>query len=250
MTTMRAIIKGGLRESNLITINADPNAAQLTEGQDKLNAIIAGIFGFKAGVQLREWPVGTDGVSDVTSNWTRADWSLPPQNVRLMVTSTDPETIVLPAYPDNGARIGLLDLTGSMSTHGVTLDPNGRRIEDATSATVIIDSVNYEWMYRSDLGNWVRLQVLGLDDELPFPIQFDPFFETVLAMRLNPRYGRATREETALFLKDTLAMLRATYRQRRKVRAPDAVLRMSDTGRSNIVNDDEGETERKDLWLS
>lgn len=249
MTIARAIIKQALRESNLIALAADPNDNQNTEGLGKLNSIIAGVFGFKAGVQLREWPVGTDGVSDVSVNWNRNDWAVPPPNVRLMVSSTDPETIVLPSFPDNGARVGLVDLTGSMSAHNVTLDPNGKRIEDATSVTVAIDSANLEWMYRADLGNWQRLTLLGLDDEMPFPIQFDTYFETVLAMRLNPRYGRATAAETGSFLSDSLAQLRATYRQRRNVRAPEEVLRLSDTGRGGVVDDD-GTTDRKDLWLS
>lgn len=249
MTQARAIIKQALRESNLLALAAEPNDNQNTEGLGKLNSIIAGVFGFKAGVQLREWPVGTDGVSDVSINWSRNDWTLPPPNVRLMVSSLDPETIVLPSFPDNGARIGLIDLTGTMSAHIVTLDPNGKRIENATSLMVAVDAANLEWMYRADLGDWQRLTLLGLDDEMPFPIQFDTYFETVLAMRLNPRYGRATKEETTLFLTDSLAQLRATYRQRRNVRAPEEVLRLSDTGRGGFVDDD-GATDRKDLWLS
>lgn len=251
MTTARAIIKQALRESNLLSLGFDPNANQLTEGLDKLNTIIAAVFGFKAGIQLREWPVGTEGVSDVTSSWTRADWTLPPQNVRLMFTSTEAETIVLPAFADNGARIGIVDLTGAMASRPVTLDPNGKMIEGALTPLVVnVNGSNIEWMYRSDLGDWKRLTLLTLDDQLPFPIQFDTYFETALAMRLNPRYGRQLMQESSAWLNDSLSQLRATYRQRRNVRAPESVLRMSNTGRGGIADDTDQTTGRKDLWLS
>lgn len=251
MTLARAIIKGALRESNLLSLGFDPNANQNTEGLEKLQQIIAGVFGFKAGLQLREWPVGTDGVDDVTTSWTRSDWEIPPPNVRLMVSSTEAETIVLPSFPDNGARVGIVDLTGTMAAHPVTLDPNGKMIEGAATALAVnVNGANIEWMYRADLGNWVRLTLLGLDDSLPFPIQFDPYFETTLAMRLNPRYGRSITQETAAALADSLAQMRATYRQRRNVRAPESVLRMSNIGRGGIVDDTEGTPPRGGIWLS
>jgi hypothetical protein len=245
MTKARDIIKQALRESNLIAIDGTPLASQNTEGLGKLNTILAGVFGFEAGVQLKEWPVGAVGVTEVTS-WTSADWSTPPPNVRLMVTDAVAQTIVLPAHPCNGARMGLNDLTGDMSSNPVTLNPNGRRIEGVTSVTVAIDDAALEWFYRQDLGSWERITLLGLDDGLPFPIQFDAYFETMLAARLNPRYGRALDPQTQMFLNDSLARMRATYSQRREVRVPEEVLRMSNmSGSYDYCAGDASE-----IWLS
>jgi hypothetical protein len=249
MTTALAIIRGALRESNLLALaTATLNAEQQAEGLAKLNSLIAGVFGNKVGTKLFEFPVGTEGVSSVSANWSSSDWQSPPPNVRLMVTDESTQTINLPVWPDNGARIGLVDLKGTMATFPITLHAGGKRIEGAEFLVVNMDNANLTWMYRSDLGEWVRLTLLEADDELPFPIEFDDYFETALAMRLNPRYGRSVKPETANTLQDSLAKLRATYRQKRNVRAPEAVLRMSDTGRRGW--DDEGPAPRSDLWMS
>jgi hypothetical protein len=236
MTQALAIIKQALRESNLIAITADPTTDQISEGQVKLNQLIASVFGFEVGIQINDWPVGTNaGVSEFAVNWNRTSWSTPPQNVRLVNVSLESETISLPPFPDNGARIDLLDLTGTMSAHPVTLDGNGKLIENAGSVVVALDGANIQWMYRADLAQWVRISIINLEtDELPFPIQFDGFFETRLAMRLNPRYGRAADPQTVTELTRTEAKLRAAYRQTRAVRIDPAVTRRSLTGQQVI----------------
>lgn len=249
MTTATAIVKAGLRESNLIAIAADPSTNQLTEGLDKLNSLIASVFGHEAGTKLFDFPIGTESVGEYTSNWTSADWAYPPQNVRLMVTDEVAQTIYLPPRPDNGARIGLVDLKDSMLTYPITLHGNGRLIESAVSLTVNVDGANYEWLYRGDLGQWVRLSVLELADEMPFPIKYDDFFTTRLAMRLNPRYGRQADAQTVEALKRSEAQLRGDYRQKREVRAPEHFLRMSNTGRGGGVVDDTAELPRSDIWM-
>jgi hypothetical protein len=248
MTAARAIIKQSLRESNLITINADPTDAQLTEGLDKLNSLIASVFGFEAGTILKEWPVGVTGTEEFTGSWSRTDWELPPPNVRFMVSSLEPETITLPPFPNNGARVGLVDLTGTLSTHAVTLDANGKRIEGASSLIVNVDDADLEWFY--DRGDWKRLTLLTLDDNLPFPIQFDTYFETMMATRMNPRYGRAMDAQTAASLQRSLGQLRATYRQSRSVRVDEGLLRTSRTGHGGIADDDASAAEaRRDIWI-
>jgi hypothetical protein len=147
-----------------------------------------------------------------------------------------------------GARIGLVDMKGSMATYPITLNAGGRLIEGADSLVVSIDDANYEWMYRADTGNWVRLTLIGIDDELPFPIQYDDYFQTMLAMRLNPRYGRSADAQTVATLQRSLGQLRAAYRQQRSVSAPEDVLRMSNTGRGGIA-DDVASDRRSHVWM-
>lgn len=247
MTTALAIITGGLRQSNLIAIAAAPNTLQQAEGLQKLNTLIASVFGFEVGTKLFEFPVGTEGTSELTSSWTSADWGRPPQNVRLMVTDQLAQTIYLPPFPDNGARVAIRDIKGTMATYPITLHASGKRIEDAASLTVNMDDADLTWLYRGDLGNWVRLTLLEVDDDLPFPIQFDDYFETMLAMRLNPRYGRAADPQTVATMRRSEGQLRATYRQQRAVRCDEAVTRMSDTGRSGVS--DESNSPRSDVWM-
>jgi hypothetical protein len=248
VTTALATIKGALRESNLIAIASEPNDNQQTEGLDKLRTLIASVFGYEVGTKLFDFPIGTEGTDEFTSSWTSADWAYPPQNVRLMVTDQVAQTIYLPPRPDNGARIGLVDMKGSMATYPITLNAGGRLIEGADSLVVSIDDANYEWMYRADTGNWVRLTLIGIDDELPFPIQYDDYFQTMLAMRLNPRYGRSADAQTVATLQRSLGQLRAAYRQQRSVSAPEDVLRMSNTGRGGIA-DDVASDRRSHVWM-
>lgn len=247
MTQALTIIKGALRESNLIALVDDPSPEQETEGLEKLNRLIVSVIGYEVGTKLFEFPIGTEGTDEVTSGWTSADWSKPPQNVRLMVTDEVAQTIYLPPFPDNGARIGLRDLKNTMATYPITLHASGKLIEGAGSLVVSVDGANYEWMYRSDLGEWVRLTILLTTDNLPFPDRFDDYFETALAMRLNPRYGRALKPETAETLKRMESQIRSTYRQQRAVRADEAVLRMSNTGRGGVS--DEAVGSRSNVWM-
>jgi hypothetical protein len=249
MTQALAIIKQALRESNLIAITADPTTDQISEGQVKLNQLIASVFGFEVGIQINDWPVGTNaGVEEFAVNWNRSAWSTPPQNVRLVGTSLEAEVISLPPFPDNGARIDLVDLTGTLSAHPITLDGNGKLIESAGSVVVALDGANIQWMYRADLGEWVRISIINLDtDELPFPLQFDAFFETRLAMRLNPRYGRSADPQTLDTLNRAESKLRATYRQTRAVRLDPAVTRRSLTGQQTIS--DLSPDKRPNSWM-
>lgn len=246
MTTALETITGALRESNLLALAAEPNALQQAEGLRKLNILVASVFGDEVGVKLTEFPIGTEIATGVSVNWNAGDWAYPPANSRLMVTDETAQTIYLPALADNGARIGLVDLKGSMAANPVTLHANGKRIEGAASLTVNEDNANYEWMYRSELGEWVRLTLLDIDSDLPFPLKYDDFFETTLAMRLNPRYGRSVKPETAAALTRTMGQIRADYRQKRAVRAPDAVLLMSRTGRRGFT--EEQTSVRSDIW--
>lgn len=235
MTTALAIVTQGYRESNLLAIRGTLTDEQVAEGLERLNALIASVFGFEAGTKLSEWPVGTStGTAEISTSWTRADWQYPPQNVQLLVYSPAEETIFLPPFPDNGARIGVLDVLGQLSAFPITLDGNGKLVDNEFSIQIAIDEFGGEWFYRSDLASWLQLTSLLVDSEMPFPLQFDDLFQTLLAMRLNPRYGRSIDPQTKAILDRSMGQLRAMYRQKREVRAPEAVLRMPNIGNSGF----------------
>ena len=97
------------------------------------------------------------------------------------------------------------------------MDGNGRNIETAATATLNTNGLVREWFYRADLGNWVRIATLVEADDVPFPVEFDPYFEIMLAMRLNPHYGQSLSPEQVRTLVRAKSRLNARYSQTTEV---------------------------------
>lgn len=230
MTLTPAIIKDAYRESNSIAKGQEPDSDQVTEGLTLLNRIVAGVYGFEVGDPMFDWPIGQEGMVDaIAHTWTINDWQYPVQNARLIAQSAAAQTIYLPPEPDDGARIGIVDPANRLATYNITLNGNGRPIEDAATLVLSTSGLTRLWFYRADLGKWVRLSELtgAVDEEFPFPQEFDDFFITKLAARLNPRYGRSLAEDSAAALVDTLRRIRSRYRQRQIIPADIGVLALT-----------------------
>lgn len=213
MTLTSDIIAEAFRESNMLAIGAQPTAAQADEGLKRLNVIVSGVYGFEVGDPLMDWPIGRDGIEDLII-WTPEQWTYPPPNTRFIIDTTEAQTIYLLPNPSDGARIAVVDPLGKLAAAPLTLDGNGRAIENSASITLNTNNLIRLWMYRSDLGDWVRLNELADPaDTFPFPLKFDDFFITRLAMRLNPRYGRSVSDETRAELASIEEKLQAQYKQ-------------------------------------
>lgn len=214
MTFTPDIIAEAYRESNILAIGAAPTTAQAEEGLRRLNVIVSGVYGFEVGDPLMDWPIGRDGIEDLII-WTPEQWTYPPPNTRFILDTTEAQTVYLLPNPSDGARIAVIDPLGKLAAAPLTLDGNGRAIEGQASITLNTDNLIRLWLYRSDLGDWVRLNELTGDpaEEFPFPMKFDDFFITRLAMRLNPRYGRSLSEETKAELLAVEEKLQAQYKQ-------------------------------------
>lgn len=225
MTYTPEIIKNAYRESNLIMLGKAPTTDQSEEALSLLNRIISGVYGYEVGDPLGDWPIGKTGLG-ASSSWTETRWTKLLQNIRLVAMQDTAQTLYLPPEPSDGARVALIDPNNRLAAYPLTIDGNGRAIEDATSVTVDVDGTDRIWFYRADLGKWVRLSALtgAADEVFPFPMEFDPFFETRLAMRLNPRYGRAMNEATAAELTLIQRKLRARYKQTDVIHADIGVL--------------------------
>lgn len=235
MTLTPAIIKDAYRESNMIAKGVEPDSDQSAEALTLLNRILAGVYGNEVGDPLFDWPVGQDGMVDaIAHTWTVNDWSYLLPNVRVVAQHTAAQTLYLPPDPADGARVAIVDPGNRLATRNLTLDGNGRTIEGAATLLLNTDGLNRSWFYRGDLGGWVRLSELtnAADEEFPFPQEFDDYFITSLAARLNPRYGRALTDETVAALTSTLSRLRARYRQRQIIPADSGVLAL--TNNQNI----------------
>lgn len=218
MTTIRTLITDAYRESGIIPVGEELDADIFEEGLRRLNALYDSLFGHDLGEPLLPLSYGTSGVSntyaleeDVAPEILS---SYIPANVRLILNIDEAVTLYLPPNPDDGARFQIVDNAGNLATYNVTLDANGRRIEDALTVTLATNDLNRSWFYRGDLGKWVRVTALEADDESPFPAEFDDFLVTLLAYRMGPRHGAQTADSTIEVLKRMKKLFRARYKQK------------------------------------
>lgn len=240
MATALEIITDAYREGNIIPIGMEPNAAQQTEALRRLNAVISSALGFEIGEGLIDWMVGQTNAAEGIISSGEARWTRPPQNVRLLLNAQSPQTLILPARVDDGARLMALDMLGTLATYPVTLKGNGRRIEGQDEIVLNVDGTSTTWFYRADLGDWKKLSQLLIADDMPFPSEFDDSFITLLAMRLNPRMGRAMDPQTRDWLASRMNLLQARYRQKPIIPADYGAVAMTHNGYGDGYGPDEG----------
>lgn len=236
MTGTLSIITDAYRESNINGIGVVPDAKQQEEALRLLSNVVGSVYGFEVGEGLRDWPVGRVGMQpDFSSNWSESTWTRPKANVRLLINTAQPQTLFFPNDVSDGARIALVDVGQTLATYPVTLNGNGRTIDGEAAVVVSTDGVERIFLYRADRGGWVTMtQLDDVDAEFPFPAEFDAAFVTMLAMRLNPRYGRSLAAESINWMERSLRQLRARYRQKVKVPVDSALLRHSYTPKGYI----------------
>lgn len=209
MTLASDIITRAYRESNLVTLAAGETTAQQTEALPLLNEQILSAIGFEAGAELRDLNIGGEfDQSQVAAQFV-------PANARLVLNLAAATTLKLSPCPYEGQRLAVADAAGNLGTNNLVLDGNGRQIEAAATLALSTNGTVRQWLYRADTANWVKLTELATSDAMPLPVEFDSFFTTRLAMRLNPRYGQAIKQETLNELARIEGKLRARYRKPR-----------------------------------
>jgi hypothetical protein len=213
MTLASAIITRAFRETNLLPVGQSPTTNQQTEALELLNTILLSSVGFEI----------ADGLSDINIGGTYDQSSLcsvfVPDNIRLVLNLSTPTTFNLDPMPREGQRLSFVDAKGNLAALGLTLNGNGRLIEGLTSIVLNVNSDSRQWIYRADTGNWVKINTLVLADSLPFPAEFDDYFVTTLAMRLNPRFAQAVTNETLEALKRSKNLINSRYMNIRQVRS-------------------------------
>lgn len=219
MTLISSIIADAYRESNLIALGREPTAGQVTEGLRLLNALFNAVLGDEAGEALTDWPLGNYGREIDDNTITAQQRTHPNINKRLLVLNEEPVTVYLTPAPQDGSRMAIADPSSLLATYPVTLDANGRRIEGAATLTLNTDGTFREWFYRADLGDWVVISSKLSTDEMPFPADFDSFFITYLALRINPRYGRMMDEQSLSIFKSERKKFVSRYLQSQPLEA-------------------------------
>ena len=81
------------------------------------------------------------------------------------------------------------------------------------------------WVYRAELGKWLRITALTADDDNPFPEEFDLMFIVLLALRLSPRTGRAVAEASATLFAQQRRNFLARYVQSEDLNINDDLAR-------------------------
>lgn len=217
MTTVASIIKSALRETNLIPLGVNPTQDQIDEAFGLLSTIVVGVLGNEASENLNPFPLGQDNItSPVGYPW----WSneLPGNvflqtNTRLMCNLTGEGNVNFHPRPHDGARMGVIDVSNNFDQFPLTIKGNGRQIEGETEMTYDDAGTIRQWFYREDLGNWVVVEPLDENGEMPFPPEFDDMFIIKLAMRLNPRYGQVIHPASAAALTEAQSKFSARYGQ-------------------------------------
>lgn len=225
MPLISSIIADAFRETNIFPLGKAPNIAQSTEALRLFNAIITSIYGGDAGEELADWPLGTFGRESQADPlvYTNDQLIRPSINRRLLALNTTALTVYLSLYPQDGARMGIADPFGRLNAFPVTLDANGRTIEGAATKVLNVNGTFQEWFYRADLGQWVKLTALTAVDNLPFPDEFESFFILMLALRLNPRYGREMDAQSAAIMKQGRTSFVARYLQSMPLEIDDGI---------------------------
>lgn len=207
MGTASEIIVAAYRESNLRGVGQSLTTAQEAEGLTLLNNLLPATIGQEIGQEFKDLNIGGE--------YEDYFWEYVPENVRLVLNVGSPRTLRLHPRPYDGQRLAVADAGETLATSNLTLDGNGRLIEGASSVVLSTSGMVREWIYRADLGQWLRVTDLDLADSMPFPREFDDYWSILLAMRLNPRHGRELAASSAGWLQSMRNRLKARYRRPR-----------------------------------
>ncbi len=241
MTLVSDLIRDAYRESNLIAISADPTDDEKDEGLRLLQRLVSSAYGNEAGEQLDPFPIGNNHISRPSGypwygqapDWN--DWFIP-ANSRLVLNLTSPQTLYLSPNPDDGARFAVQDKSGNLSTNPLTINANGRTIEDGFTITYNTDNEDKEYIFRQDLGNWQLVSPLALTDEFPYPEEFDDFFAIGLAIRLNPRHAQEIDQQSINAYNRSARQFKARYRQHVTMWSELALIRLPGSRRRYYDN--------------
>lgn len=207
------ICRKAYRETILLSETEFPTPTQAKEILNVYNELIASLYGTTVGERLQDWPLGSFG-RDAPQQPALPDPSIlnqPWLNARLIVLNTGAYTVYLDGKPQDGARYGILDPYSRLAANPVTLDGNGRPIEASATLLLNTNGLTREWMYRADLGQWVKLSTLAATDTHPFPAVFDQMFRIMLSMRISPRFGATIDDTTQSIVQSGFRDFKARY---------------------------------------
>lgn len=229
MTTVAYILEEAFREGGLVSELQNATPTQMDQALARLGTLVDAAYGSEIGEPLNDWYVGYSNRDVYEPQHSRDWWSRPVANSRLLLNHDSAETIYFPAEPENGARMQVVDVNNALAAHNVTLLGNGRLIGNAASVVLNTNGTSTTWLYDADTAAWLAVSPITIDGDMPFPAEFDEYFISSMAARLNPRYGRSMTEAMLSSLQRTQERMRARYAQVQEVGVDSALLGLSDT---------------------
>lgn len=205
MATARETINTGLEALRVLGFGQSPTSAQAEYCLKQLNAYIAQLTGFGGSLPLMN--VRTSSGYDLSTRWPA---------VRVQMVGGG--TIVLPkgegaSHVPDGMRVHAVDASETAASSNIVIDRNGWLIDGAASNyTISTNGGSVMLMFRADLGDWIVLDPagLGLEDDLPFPADFDEAIALNAAIRYT-RFGQRLAESDAQIAERGRTRLRARY---------------------------------------
>lgn len=214
MTQCADILENAFYEAGLTTELQNATPTQTNKAMDTLAGIIKFLYGTSAGEQLNAWPLGNFGRAAQYKYLPSLQViQRVPLNAQLIAVNENAITVNLPVNPSDGARFAIIDPFNRLATAPVTVDGNGRTIDGTPTVTFNVNGYSALFFYRDDLAKWVRVTPLLITDEMPFPDEYDEMFKIMMAMRLNPVYGRNLSSTQTMFLKEYRQQFTARYVQ-------------------------------------
>lgn len=226
MSLVRYIIIDGLRESNLIGLGEEGDAAQGAESLRLLDRLVASVFGNEVGENFQDW------VFPPVNGWVQPFNYIPPDTRLVMGANAGARSFMVNPYPENGDRVQLVDAGSGFSSNHVTMIPGPATFAGSSgNFTASTNGFNRTWIYRADISDWTQVSPLDPAGEFPFPQAFDDAFIGLLAARLSPRYQQAMSAESKASLDRSVRQLRAAYSRTRLEPSDLAVLRLRNNWR-------------------
>lgn len=243
MTQVSSIIESAFRELRVLDWDRNVTRLQIDEALVRLNSLVRSENGLNLGEQYIDWPLGDFNVSaQDRRNEALNVLERPPENARLVHTAINPITVYFPADPEEGTRMAITDPFNRLASVNVTLDGNGRSIEGNAVVTLTTNGLDREWIYRADLGEWLRVTDLLIDAEFPFPLEFDDYFIIGLAMRLDPRYKESISDLSLSRYREMRKKFYGRYSKTREVLSELSYIGLSNNkrrgrvGRQRLIN--------------
>ena len=227
MTLNSEIIQDAFRETNMVGMGNVATTEEQTEALALLQRLVNTVMASVVGVKYRPWFVPTpfhtapkrrqypanSAHFEETSNF---DIAYPPINSRVVLRNTQAQTIYMPAEPIDGATMSFVDVgfgaDVTIDGNGMFFGTEGRDTTDVFATRTEGRGPTRQYLFREDTASWNLLSDLTLTGEMPFPELFDEYWITVLAIRLQPRFGAKNLEVTLGRAKDMTLLLRGWYR--------------------------------------
>ncbi len=229
MTLTSQIISDAYRQSNLIAVGASPTTAESTEALRYLNRLVKSSLGDEVGEPLTAIPIGGANIGRPAGYpWYGTipdqEWFVP-KNTRVVFNLAEPVDLYLHPAPNDGSRFAVTDPGETLATYNATIHGNGQRIDGELSISLYVNGYDAQWVYRADLAEWLIYAPLLEDTVFPFPEEFDDYFITLLAIRLNPSYGATLDDQSNMIFQRAGKQLKARYAQVQPVRSELALIR-------------------------